>query len=130
MGLSTKYGLIGIGGLALLSLTHWLRGIDRSWPRGAEYLLGMMPNIAASIAIPFVLMGILADQNKDWPPSKFRMWSYGIALFSCLGLIGWEFKQKSSERLVFDSTDLVATVVASAAALAIFIVINPKGPPQ
>lgn len=56
--LSTRYGLVGIGALALLSGVHWLREQQMRLEPISEYLMGVTPNFAASIAINFVLMSI------------------------------------------------------------------------
>ena len=58
MTLATRYGLTGIGALALLSLVHWYRGSGLSPLPGGDYLLEVLPNFAAAIAITFVQLSI------------------------------------------------------------------------
>jgi hypothetical protein len=55
---STRYGVVGISALGLLSLVHWGRRSQYDGPEIVMYLMGVMPNVAAAIAIPFVLLSI------------------------------------------------------------------------
>ncbi|OYY63586.1 hypothetical protein [Sphingomonas sp. 28-62-11] len=129
MKLSSRYGLIGIGGLALLSLTHWLRSLNGDWPSVVSYLIGVMPNVAAAIAIPFVFMGIWADQRKDAPVGVVRRWFFPTAAMSLAGLIGWELIQRGSGGLVFDVNDLGATVVGTVIGAGLFALVTPRTAP-
>ena len=49
MKLSTRYGLVGLGALALLSVGHWIRGLSGDWPPVLAYVLGVLPNTAAAL---------------------------------------------------------------------------------
>lgn len=105
---STAYGVIGIGALAVQTIVHnWgdRGGIDRAV---GAYLLGVLPNFAAAIAITFVLLSIWSDQRGAGAPDR-RPFLLCLAV-SGVGLIGWEFIQTSSNRLVFDPHDIAATV--------------------
>lgn len=123
---STRYGLAGIGALALLSLVHWLRGRPVSGEPIPTYLLGVVPNLAAAIAITFVLLSIWADQNKDAPYSAARRWFLVFAALSACGLLAWEIVQRTSARFVFDPHDVGATLVGIGAAALIFLAITPS----
>jgi len=123
---STRYGLVGIGGLALLSLVHWARGADLDLQGPAAFLLGVLPNVAAAIAVPFVLLGIVADMYKAATPAEMRRWFNGLLLFSLMGLIGWEIVQRDSANLVFDTADITATFAGSALAAALFALVGPR----
>ena len=123
--LSTRYGLTGIGALALLSVVHWMRGLSNEWIPTVSYLLGVAPNILAAIAIPFVFMSIVADHKKDASPTSLRRWTFASLGMSLVGLIGWEFIQRTSDKLIFDVNDLGATLVGATLACAIFYVITP-----
>ena len=90
------------------------------------YILGVMPNIAAAIAIPFVFMGIFADQRKDASLRSIRNWFFAAVLVSCTGLFGWESIQQTSNRLVFDIDDLIATFFGSVLSLGIFAAITKR----
>ena len=122
---STRYGLVGIAALALLSCVHWIRGLSGELVPVLAYLVGVLPNVVAAIAIPFVFMGIIADQKKDAPPTTIQRWFYASVITSCFGLLGWELIQRTSDRLIFDLNDLLATVVGSMIACAIFFAITP-----
>ena len=122
---STRYGLVGIAALALLSCVHWIRGLSGELVPAVAYLVGVLPNVVAAIAIPFVFMGIIADQKKDAPPTTIQRWFYASVITSCFGLLGWELIQRTSDRLIFDFNDLLATVVGSMIACAIFLAITP-----
>ena len=126
MKLSTRYGLVGLGALALLSVGHWIRGLSGDWSPALAYVLGVLPNFAAAIAIPFVFTGILADQKKDAPLSVIRNWFFGSVITSFVGLLGWELLQQRSDRLVFDLNDIGATIVGSAIAIAVFAAVTKR----
>ena len=126
MKLSTRYGLVGLGALALLSVSHWIRGLSGDWSPVLAYLLGVLPNLAAAIAIPFVFMGILADQKKDAPLSVIRNWFFGSVIASFVGLLGWELIQQRSDRLVFDLNDIGATIVGSTIAIPVFAAVTKR----
>lgn len=126
VGLFTRYGLAGIGALALLSLVHWLRGIAMLRRPAVDYFLGVLPNFAAAIAIAFVLLGIWADRNRDSTFEAARRAYFVCASISGLGLIGWEIFQKTSNRLVFDPHDIGATLVGIGMASLLFYSLTPR----
>lgn len=95
-------------------------------PAIGSFLLGVLPNFAAAIAIAFVLSSIWCDQHRDAAPASVRRCFALCALISCVGLIGWEFLQIRSGKLVFDWNDLVATVAGLAAAFVLFQVVTPS----
>jgi len=64
MKLSVRYGTAGIVALAALSGVHWLRAIGFSQGEVSGYLLGVLPNLCAAVAITFVVLSIWADQQK------------------------------------------------------------------
>ena len=126
MKLSTRYGLVGLGGLALLTGGHWIREVSSDGAPAVIYILGVLPNIAAAIAIPFVFMGIFTDQRKNASLRSIRNWFFASVFVSCAGLFGWEFIQRIGNRLVFDIDDLIATVLGSFLSLVIFAAITKK----
>ena len=126
MKLSTRYGLVGLGGLELLTGGHWIREISSDEAPALVYILGVLPNVAAAIAIPFVFMGAFSDQKKDASLRSLRNWFFASLVVSCAGLFGWEFIQRTSDRLVFDIDDLVATVFGSFLSLVIFAAITKR----
>jgi hypothetical protein len=127
MKVSTRYGLVGIGALGALSLVHWGR---RAQYDGAEivlYLMGVMPNVAAAIAIPFVLLSIWADQNPSANYAAARRGFVVVTLVAGVGLIAWEFIQQSSHTLVFDPHDIGATVLGLGVGWFLFTLLTPRG---
>lgn len=124
---STRYGLAGIGALAILSVGHWLRGRPVADEPKQTYLLGVLPNFASSIAITFVLLSIWADQNKDAPYAAARRWFLVCAGVSTSGLLAWEIVQRGSARLVFDPHDIGATLAGTGIAALLFFAMTPRG---
>jgi hypothetical protein len=122
---STRYGLTGIGSLALLAAVHQLRGLERSWPPTGDYLIGVLHNFAAAIAIAFVLLSIWSDQNPDADFRSAKRPFFVCASISGAGLLAWELFQKTSDRLVFDPHDVGATVVGIGVAIALFYLLRP-----
>ncbi len=74
MNLTMRYGLIGIAALALLSAVSWIRGLHLRLGPIEKYLLGVMPDFLAAIAITFVLLSIWADQKRDKNFTVARHW--------------------------------------------------------
>ena len=126
MKLATRYGLAGIGGLALLSFGHWLREGRSIVGQPGEYLLGVLPNFAASIAVAFVLLSIWADRNGPLTFAAARNHFLICATVSGVGLVAWEFVQLTGDRLVFDLHDISATGIGLCAAGLLFLALTPK----
>lgn len=125
--LSTRYGLVGIGGLALLTFVQWAREQRPHLEPVGEYLLGVVPNFAAAIAICFVLLGIWTDQARNTTAASNGNRFLASAAISGLGLAGWEFVQQTSQRFVFDPGDLLATFAGMITSAALFYAITPAG---
>jgi hypothetical protein len=73
--------------------------------------MGVLPNVAAAIAIPFVLLSIWADQKPAATYSAARRIFVVLTLFAGVGLVTWELVQLSSQTLVFDPHDIGATIL-------------------
>ena len=125
MKLSMRYGLVGIGALGALSLVHWGRKLQYDGPAVAEYLMGILPNVAAAIAIPFVLLSIWADQKPNASYATSRQTFVVLTLLSGVGLIAWELVQQSSRTLVFDLHDIGATILGLGLGWLLFILLTP-----
>ncbi len=124
---ATRLALVGILGLSLLSLGHWVRENVQVQQAGIRYFLGVLPNFAAAIAMPFVIMSVWADQDEARNAVPDYAWRFRLsAAFSFFGLVAWEFLQLRGPRLVFDTDDLVATAVGTAVAFAAFRLVAPK----
>ena len=126
MTLSTRYGLVGIGALALLSGIHWLRGMEQVRDPAWAYLLGVLPNLAAALAITFVLLSIWADHDKTRSFTALRQRFITSASISGFGLLGWELVQKASNRFVFDLHDIGATAIGIGLAGLLFYGLTPR----
>lgn len=121
-----RYSLTGIAALAALSGVHALReaGAGDSW------VIGVAPNLCAAVAIPFVALGIWADQRRDAgrrATLRAFAWCAGSSL---LGLVAWEVGQLVTRGLVFDPWDLVATLAGTVLAVALILALAPKEPQQ
>lgn len=126
MKLSTRYGLVGIGALGALSLVHWGRKLPYDGAEITLYLMGVLPNVAAAIAIPFVLLSIWADQNQSATYAAACRGFAIVTLVAGAGLIAWEFIQQSSRILVFDPHDIGATIVGLGVGWILFALVTPK----
>ena len=125
MKLSTRYGLVGTGALGALTLVHWCRKLDYDGPAAADYLMGVLPNVMAAIAIPFVLLSIWADQKPTATYPAVRQSFVFLTLFAGFGLIAWELVQQSSRSLVFDPHDMGATILGLGVGWLLFILLTP-----
>lgn len=108
---TTRASLVALSALALLSLVQWVRPRHLVSLEVLVYLLGVLPNLAAVIAITFVLLVAWLDQHPTAAPGDMRRRFRACALFATGGLIVWEVGQRSSRGLRFDYHDIAATVV-------------------
>jgi Ni/Fe-hydrogenase subunit HybB-like protein len=115
-----------MGALGLLAMVHQLRAMERSPQVSSDYLIGVLPNFAAAIAITFVLLSIWADQNRDADFDSAKRPFLVCASISGIGLLAWELFQKTSSRLVFDPHDLGATFVGVGATCMLFYALKPQ----
>jgi hypothetical protein len=122
---SIRYGLVGIGALCTLSLLQWGRKQQYAAPEIILYLMGVLPNVAAAIAVPFVFLSIWADQKPAASYQAARRRFTALALVAGTGLIAWEFMQQSSRSLVFDPHDIGATIIGLFMAWLLFAVLTP-----
>lgn len=106
---STKVGLAGLAGLALLALVHRVRDAGVVLSPVAATAVGILPNLAAAIAITFVLLSIWLDQRPLTTLAAATRPLLVCAAISGIGLTGWELIQLSSSSFVFDYGDLAAT---------------------
>lgn len=128
MKTSIRVMLVGIGALALLSAVHWAREQQFEGPPLLLHLLGVLPNFAAAIAIPFVVLGMWLESSPVSSSMALRKRFIGITLAAGAGLILWEFGQQLSRALFFDPDDLVATLVGLAVGWGLFAVVSSKPP--
>jgi hypothetical protein len=126
MKLPTRYALAEIGALAVLSLVHWGRKMQFDAPEIISYLLGVMPNVVAAIAIPFVSLSVWAEQRPTTSYSALRGRFAIVSIIAGLGLIAWEILQQSSHALVFDLHDIGATLMGLGIGILLFVLLTPK----
>lgn len=126
MSLSTRYGIAGIGALAGLTVVQWMRENAMAQGEIAAYLLGVLPNLFAAIAITFVVLSFFADQRKLASSRAAWPWFLLAAATSGAGLLGWEYIQQSSDRFVFDLHDIGATLVGLLLSGVVFGVVTPR----
>lgn len=128
MKLSTRFGLVGLGGLALLSAVQWARQQHLQHGAVLTYLIGVGPNFAAAIAIAFVLLAAWLDMRPLSDGAAVARRFRASASVSALGLIGWECVQMTSHALVFDWQDVLATLAGIAVSFAVFGVVRRTTP--
>jgi len=91
-------------------------------------LVGVTPNFAAAVAIIFVLLSFWADQKADFELSALRLRFLVCTAVSGFALTAWELIQMTSNRLVFDLFDLMATLCGIVTAALIFYLVTPQRP--
>lgn len=111
--ISQRLALTGMGGLAALTGTQWLREHVRDPAPAMGFALGVMPNLAAAFAMPLVLASFFPSIARVPITTRARRWYVRLLGFTLLGLCGWEVVQTRSEQFVFDVKDLVATACGS-----------------
>ncbi|MGJ9418108.1 hypothetical protein ACHAC9_10120 [Massilia sp. CMS3.1] len=116
---STRFSLVGIAALAVLSLVHFARRFEHD-PGVVAYLLGVLPNVTAAIAIPFVALSIWADQRPAETYLAARQVFIWLLLATAAALIGWEMMQQTSRTLIYDPHDIGGTFVGLAVAVFLF----------
>lgn len=128
MKLSTRFGLAGLGGLALLSAVQWARQHHLQHGAVLTYLIGVGPNFTAAIAITFVVLAAWLDMRPVADAAavgrRFRVSAAG----SALGLIGWECVQMTSHALVFDWQDVAATLAGIVVSAVLFRMVRGTTP--
>lgn len=112
--------------MGALSLVHWGRTLKYEAPEIVSHVIGLLPNAAAAIAIPFVSLSIWADQKPAATYRAARRSFVILARVAAVGLITWEFIQQSSRALFFDYVDIAATILGRVAAWLPFLLLTPR----
>jgi glycopeptide antibiotics resistance protein len=113
MSLPQRLSITGMGGLAALSATHWMRKNISDPAPVLAFALGVMPSLAAAFAMPLILASFVPRISRiPVTVSSRRAYSW-ILLFTTSGLCGWELVQTRSDRFVFDVHDILATGLGS-----------------
>jgi amino acid transporter len=126
MRLSTRHAFVGIVSLAILSLVQWYRKHSFESPILVHYIVGILPNFLAAIAIPFVFFSLWTEHDPVSIDSARRYRFLVLAAITGIGLVAWEHMQRSSRTLVFDYHDIGATIAGLAVAWLIFVLLNTK----
>lgn len=126
MRFATRYALAAIGGLALLTAVGQLRGMALPPSPVASYLLGVLPNFAAAIAITFVPLSAFSEQNRGASVAMLKRWFFICATISGVGLLAWEVIQRRSDSLVFDPHDIGATFAGLIVSTLLFFALTPR----
>lgn len=116
---STRCSLVGIAALAALSLVHFARRFEPD-PGTVAYLLGVLPNVTAAIAIPFIALSIWSDQRPAATYLAARQVFMWLVLATAAALIGWEMMQRTSRTLIYDPHDIGGTFVGLVVAVFLF----------
>ena len=127
--MSLRYTMVGLAALALLTLVGWVRQNHLVGGPFLSFLIGVLPNVAAAIAIPYVFLGIWIEQRAGMSVAVVRRNFIRLSIFAGGGLIAWEFLQLSSRRLVFDVNDLGATLGGLLLGWLIFNWLTPRNSP-
>jgi hypothetical protein len=106
--------VVGLAGMVAILLVH----VGRAFLSGPEFLLwvlGWMPNLAAAIALPFLLLAaywIYIPAGK-WKISTTRLFIV-LVIATLLALVGWEIVQYLLWAYPMDAWDITATAVGCA----------------
>lgn len=123
MRLPTRLILVGITSLTGLSVVHWYRRQNYRSIETTLYFIGALPNFLAAVAIPFIFLAIWNEQDLPLSQSVLRRKFIVLNLVSGIGLIVWEFLQRSSRTLVFDYHDILATICGALFAWLLFLLV-------
>jgi glycopeptide antibiotics resistance protein len=105
--------MTGMGGLAALSATHWMRENISDPAPILAFALGVLPNLAAAFAMPLILASFVPLISRMPIMVRSRRTYLWLLLFTMFGLCGWELVQTRSDRFVFDVYDILATGLGS-----------------
>jgi glycopeptide antibiotics resistance protein len=112
---------MGMIGLALLNVTQWAR-VNISVSNSLfQFLLGVLPNVAAGYAMPLILASFMPKVVKNTNKGEARKVFFFVSIFTTLGLIVWEFIQIDSKNLYFDINDIVATFIGVLLAFLVYV---------
>ncbi|QSX79576.1 hypothetical protein [Agrilutibacter solisilvae] len=125
---STKYGMLAVASLGVVSLVHQARSAHLDGPQIYHYVLGVLPNVAAAVALPFAFMSVWCGQNPVGTYPATRRWFFAASIVSAVGLVVWEFLQPIRGR-IYDPHDIGATIVGLGLAGLVFHASTPDRRP-
>ena len=121
---------LALGGVAGAQFVQTIRAsVGRTELDLVNLLLGAGPNFFAAFAIAFIGLAFKFPKSGTGraDSSVLTLWFSVSASVAVVGLLGWEFLQRTG-RLVFDPWDVGATVAGVAlAALIFFSSLPPRG---
>ena len=121
----SAWTVITITGLFLHSITaNYLRPQFGGDDTFRSELLGIAPNfLAAGFILPFSVLMI----REHYAPNRHPLRRFGVSAWFWFALIGsqialitWEYLQFMGGNLVYDTSDIVATIVGGVVAICIF----------
>jgi len=116
-----RLSVTGMIGLALLTATHWVRENISEQGAVLALMLGSMPNLSASFAMPLIFASFKRSESQAHITHGTDRSFIWILLITTLGLLIWELMQMSNERFVFDVNDIIATGLGALLAYIAFV---------
>jgi len=106
-------------GFSMIFIARMLRPLPADAHPIIVFIVGVMPNFGAGLAIPFFIL-VLNDaffKKQLWQPAmQFNV----ICLFTLLGLAAWELAHTLAWGVPFDWFDMLATIAGIACAYIAF----------
>ena len=127
MSLPSRHLTVAGIALAALILVQWMRPGFAASAAVVRHLLGMVPNLAGAVAVPFLLTGLWASRHPDATLRHARRYFARHNLLTLVGLVAWEFLQQYSRLLVFEPVDMAAALAGWAVAWLVFVALSARG---
>jgi hypothetical protein len=115
--------VVVISGMLLVIITHIVRPLPPSTNPILKFIIDVLPNFGAGLALPFFL--VFARNRFRYPtnpPSMITFSVFGICVVTLLA--GWEFFQLNVWSIPYDINDLYATAAGALITVFIFRIIK------
>ena len=103
-------------GAALIVVIHYVRDIA-GLSSQAQIVIGSLPNFIAALVIPFSFFMQKIHFEKSFMKVGFFAWYIVSILLTVLGLVWWEYEQKTRIDFTYDVYDLYATFLGAVVCL-------------